>query len=954
MPINPPAAADDSNEKIAALHVSILNALPAHIALLNSEGVIISVNQSWRCFAESNGIQCSTSCIGTNYLKICERAQGDSAKEAHQAAAGIRSVLAGAVREFSLEYPCHTPAEHRWFQLMVTPLEKNLPTGVAVMHINITERKLAEFRLHRLNRLHTVLSKVGEAIKRIRERQELFEAVCHIVVEVGLLRMAFIAELDAAGNIARPVASYGEGREYLNEPTCVFPTHEGPLSMGPVGTSLRTGAPDFCTDIAGDSRMKPWQETARKNNFLANAAFPLHLSGATIGTLVLYACEKGYFLEDEIRVMVSVAADVSFALESLEKEQQRQLAEEQLLSKTALLEAQINSTLDGILVVDAEGKKVLQNQRLLDLWSNPSVLADDVDRQDRIEWVTRKVKNSQVFVDKIAWLYANPDKISRDELKLNDGRYLDHYSAPVRCPSGKNHGRIWAFRDITEQKRIEARFRRLIDSNAQSVFFWNTRGGITDANDAFLNLVGYSREDLQSGRIRWSELTPPQYADLDRRALEEIAAKGTSTPYEKEYVRKDGSRVAILIGAATFEDNPNEGVCFLLDITERKKLEQQFLRAQRMESIGTLAGGVAHDLNNILAPIMMSIDILKLSVTDPQAREILQTIEVSSKRGADIVRQVLSFARGLQGERIEVQPKHLLKDIETLIRDTFPKNIRQELSLPDDPWTIVGDPTQLHQILLNLCVNGRDAMPQGGKLSLKVENCVLDEQYVAMNSQAKPGRYVVISVTDTGTGMPPDVIDKIFEPFFTTKEVGKGTGLGLSTVMGIVKSHEGVINVYSELGKGTTFRVYLPAVEHSSDEQIKPTQLISLPRGNGEVILIVDDEASILTITSQTLQAFGYRILTATDGADAIAVYTEHKQDIAVVITDMMMPLMDGASTIRALTRINPAIKIIAASGLNATGGAAKEAGLGVKHSLTKPYSAETLLKALRAVLEEA
>ena len=245
-------------------------------------------------------------------------------------------------------------------------------------------------------------------------------------------------------------------------------------------------------------------------------------------------------------------------------------------------------------------------------------------------------------------------------------------------------------------------------------------------------------------------------------------------------------------------------------------------------------------------------------------------------------------------------------------------------------------------------------MPQGGKLSLKVENCVLDEQYVAMNSQAKPGRYVVISVTDTGTGMPPDVIDKIFEPFFTTKEVGKGTGLGLSTVMGIVKSHEGVINVYSELGKGTTFRVYLPAVEHSSDEQIKPAQLISLPRGNGEVILIVDDEASILTITSQTLQAFGYRILTATDGADAIAVYTEHKQDIAVVITDMMMPLMDGASTIRALTRINPGIKIIAASGLNATGGAAKEAGLGVKHSLTKPYSAETLLKALRAVLEEA
>jgi CheY-like chemotaxis protein len=244
-------------------------------------------------------------------------------------------------------------------------------------------------------------------------------------------------------------------------------------------------------------------------------------------------------------------------------------------------------------------------------------------------------------------------------------------------------------------------------------------------------------------------------------------------------------------------------------------------------------------------------------------------------------------------------------------------------------------------------------MPEGGKLNLKVENCVLDEQYVAMYTQAKPGRYVLISVTDTGTGMPPEVIDKIFEPFFTTKEVGKGTGLGLSTVMGIVKSHEGVINVYSEIGKGTTFRVYLPAMEHSSDGQIKPAQPISLPRGNGEVILIVDDEASVLTITSQTLQAFGYRALTATDGADAIAVYTEHKKDIAVVITDMMMPLMDGAAMIRALTRINPEIKIIAASGLNATSGAVKESGFGVKHFLTKPYTAETLLQALRAILEE-
>jgi nitrogen-specific signal transduction histidine kinase/ActR/RegA family two-component response regulator len=390
------------------------------------------------------------------------------------------------------------------------------------------------------------------------------------------------------------------------------------------------------------------------------------------------------------------------------------------------------------------------------------------------------------------------------------------------------------------------------------------------------------------------------------------------------------------------------------DITEKKKIEAQFMRAQRMESIGTLAGGVAHDLNNILTPIMLSIEILKDLSTGPEAKNILQTLEVSAKRGADIVRQVLSFARGLEGQRIEVQPKHLLKDLESIIKDTFPKDIRLQFSVPNEIWTILGDPTQVHQILLNLCVNARDAMPNGGTLTVGVENCVLDEQYAAMNIQAKPGRYVKISVTDSGTGIPPDLIDKIFEPFFTTKALNKGTGLGLSTVMAIVKSHDGIVNVYSEPGKGTTFKVYLPAMETSSEVRKEQSEAANLPRGNGETVLVVDDEASILTITSQTLQAFGYRVVTAMDGADALSVYVQHRNEIAVVLTDMMMPVLDGPATIQALMRINPTVKIIAASGLNTNGGEAKPAGAGVKHFLTKPYTAGTLLKAMRAILDEA
>jgi PAS domain S-box-containing protein len=505
--------------------------------------------------------------------------------------------------------------------------------------------------------------------------------------------------------------------------------------------------------------------------------------------------------------------------------------------------------------------------------------------------------------------------------------------------------------DLTERKRIEGRFRRLIDSNAQGVMFWKAQGTITDANDAFLNLVGYSRDDLAAGRLDWQAMTPPEFRAADRRALDELAARGICKPLEKQWIRKDGSRVPILIGAAIFADNPEEGVCFMVDLTEQKRLEQQFLRAQRMESVGTLAGGVAHDLNNILAPIMMSIGVLKGMTDTPAARAILETIELSAKRGADIVRQVLSFARGLEGQRIEIQSKHLLKDLEHIIRDTFPKNLEIRFAVADDPWTILGDPTQVHQILLNLCVNARDAMPDGGRLTIGVENIVLGERYAAVNLQARPGRYARFTVTDTGTGIPPDIIHKIFEPFFTTKEIDQGTGLGLSTVMAIVKSHEGHINVYSVPGEGTTFHVYLPAAEVSPPSDPRQAPPVSLPRGDGETILVVDDEASILTIARQTLEVFGYQVLTARDGAEAVAIYAESKSRIALVLTDMMMPVMGGASVIRVLTRINPDVKIVAASGLAANGSGPQAPGPRVRHFLHKPYTAETLLKTLRAAL---
>ena len=388
------------------------------------------------------------------------------------------------------------------------------------------------------------------------------------------------------------------------------------------------------------------------------------------------------------------------------------------------------------------------------------------------------------------------------------------------------------------------------------------------------------------------------------------------------------------------------------DITEQKRTEEHLFRAQRMESIGTLAGGIAHDLNNILSPIMMAVDMLRLNDPDPEAARWLSMIKENAERGADLVKQVLTFARGMTGERITVQVKHIIKDLVGVFGETMPKSISVKYDIAPDLWTISADPTQIHQILMNVCINARDAMPSGGTLTIKAKNVSIDENYARMNIDAEPGNFVLLTVSDTGMGMTTDVVKRIFDPFFTTKEIGKGTGLGLATTMTIVRSHGGFINVYSEPKKGTRFSIYLPSAE-ASTEQAAPQEKDKLPRGNGELILIVDDEENIRKVAEATLAKFGYRAITAVDGTDALAVYSQQSKDIAAVLTDMAMPYMDGTALIRALKKMDPEIKVVAMSGLTSEGTTAELTSLNVNGFLGKPFSAETLLTLLAEILGE-
>ncbi|HTF24424.1 MAG TPA: PAS domain S-box protein [Candidatus Limnocylindria bacterium] len=544
--------------------------------------------------------------------------------------------------------------------------------------------------------------------------------------------------------------------------------------------------------------------------------------------------------------------------------------------------------------------------------------------------------------------------------KSGEERMIGWRNSLLRDDAGRVIGTLSSGEDITERKRAEqdllkseARARTLVESNIIGIATGDLKGKLIDANGAFLGLVGYTREDLISGEMRWDTLTPPEYHDSDQRAVEQLRTTGVAPPWEKQFLRKDGSRISVLIGVTTrvAADGDIECVSFVLDISERKQLEQQLRQAQKMEAVGRLAGGIAHDFNNLLGVIIGYSEIFeeRLGQSDP-LRPKAELIKKAGQRAATLTRQLLAFSR-----QQVLEPKVL--DLNAVVADTLKmlqRVLGEDIELIMVPGPELGrikaDQGQIEQIIMNLAVNARDAMPHGGKLTISTVNEELDEVYARQHPAVVPGSYVMFAVSDTGCGMDRETQTHIFEPFFTTKELGKGTGLGLATVYGVVKQTGGYIWVYSEAGRGSTFKIYLPRIEEAMTASDPAKGGKEIGRG-WETVLLVEDAQPLRELARELLEASGYTVLEAGSGAEAIQVAEQHLGPIHLLLTDVVMPGMDGPKVAECITRIYPGIKVLYASGY--TDDAIVHHGVldsGIT-LLQKPFTHATLTNKVREVL---
>jgi PAS domain S-box-containing protein len=707
--------------------------------------------------------------------------------------------------------------------------------------------------------------------------------------------------------------------------------------------ALEKGAPDL---ILSDFSLPGFDGLSALT--IARRRYPstpfVFLSGTIGEEMAVEALRNGatdYVLKDRsIRLVPAIERALSDAREHAKRRE----VERELFQSQAQFQQITENVADLIVVLDTEGRRVYNNPAyrtiLGDLASLRGTMSfDDIHPGDR-------ERARKIFQETVR---TGVGQRTEYRFLLRDGsiRYIESQGSVIRDQQGAVVNVLVVSRDVTERRKTEERIREqasLLDQARDAIFVTALDGRVTYWNAQAEALLGWPRDEVMNRDVT-SLLFPDD--EFERASICETLRADGRWQGELRPQTKQGAKLIVesrwtLVGD---EDGAPKSVLFInTDVTEQRRIEAQFLRAQRMESIGTLAGGIAHDLNNVLTPILVASQMLQSQNSAGDNTEMLRTIEKSAIHGAALVKQVLLFARGSEGERIPLQLRHLISDMTRLLRETLPKSITLRTRIEADLSLVMGDVTQLNQVLMNFAINARDAMPEGGQIEISARNLFADDHFAKQHPGLKSGPHVCIGVQDSGTGIPPEVMDRIFDPFFTTKPVGKGTGLGLSTVLGIVKGHGGIVQVRSEPGEGACFEVYLPALESAGvgarvDDSPPPAT-----QGHGEGILVIDDEQVIRDVFVAILRRSGYRVFDAADGRAGVKTYALHRDDIALVVVDMMMPGMDGLGVIRELRKTNSKVKVIVISGMLENDQFTADGEFGDVELVRKPVMSDVLL----------
>lgn len=836
----------------------------------------------------------------------------------------------------------------------VAVIATKFPDGTLLGLIqDITLQREQQAEIDRMARLYAALSQVNQAIVWSGTRDALFSKVCEVLVHFGGLRMAWIGWNDPQSGRLLPVASHGYGTSLL-QAVEVY-SDDRAEGRGPAGTAYRTGRSYICNRLLEDPATMPWRAGLAEWGFLACAALPVRVKGIVQGTLQLFADREDFFNDKEIALLEEAATDISFALDNFEREEARRAAEEQLRNEKLFSDTMIESMPGILYFYDADGRFLRWNRNFE---SVSGYSGEEILRMHPRDFFAPA--EQPLLEARISEVFSRGESSVEANFLSKDGTVTPYFFTGRRIDFQDRSCLVGVGIDISERKRAEAELgrstrllRAVVEGTSDAVYVKDRAGKYLLFNQSAAREVGMSVEEVlgKDDRSVYCDESASIVMENDRTVME----SGAVCSVEEHLTVAGTPRVFQAVKAPYLDDaGAVIGVVGVSrDISEQRSLEEQLRQSQKMDAIGRLAGGVAHDFNNLLTIISGHSELLHdLPGATEADRESTAAIRAACDRATSLTRQLLGFSR-----QTMLQPRVLdLNDVVTetgkMLQRLIGEDIQFSTVLAPDLSRVKVDPGQLDQVLMNLAVNARDAMPRGGVLTLETANIVLSDDYVSTHLDCKSGPHVVLIMTDTGCGMSREVQARIFEPFFTTKEAGKGTGLGLAMVFGIVRQSGGCIHVYSEPERGTTFKIYLPAVEEEVADREQAREQSALH--GTETVLLVEDDHGVRGLAVKGLERFGYSVISAPDGIEAIKIAESIERPLDLLLTDVVMPNMGGAELADILQGRNPALKVLFTSGY--TDDAVVRHGLleAHVHFIQKPYTPRALAQKIREVLDGA